>query len=499
MSWGIDFRGSSGFVTDPAGTTYCLGDAYPTTRGGLTFGWETITFVNPLDRDNTVDARLAGINYVLNNVTPQTFRVDLPDGAGTRDIRLALGDVPSGQSVQYAELLDNASTIATINDTDGTAAGHFDDANVSDFTAAAWPGGNTARTIATASSILKIRIGANNGTGNATTLAYLLVGDVVVVATETVVVLYPVAATGLVVLTDPTAPALITVAAVVAAASEDASDSSGTERIGGTVAAGTEDVGDSSVAERSSVTSAAGTEDGTSATVAERFSLAVASGTEDATAVTGAERGAGAIGAGSETASAATADERLTITADAGSETSGESTDTEDVTVAVDAGSESFADAVVSSAVPGTITASVDAGSETSADASLALTPPTTTRGHGGQGKTYYADHWKGPTHRITTRVDATSETGTHATLASRRIVISSRIAARSRTSADAVCSMRLPPSVVSSSSETAVDMAAEISTRMTEADRIRMDDDLVMFLYAAYEDELADADMELV
>lgn len=36
---GFDFRATSTFVTDPANCTYVIDDLYPTTRGGVTFGW----------------------------------------------------------------------------------------------------------------------------------------------------------------------------------------------------------------------------------------------------------------------------------------------------------------------------------------------------------------------------------------------------------------------------------------------------------------------------
>jgi hypothetical protein len=146
-SWdkGINFRASSGYVTDGANFTYSLGVAHPETRNGVTFGWE-ISGVPVANRSTSYDVRLAGIAYESNDGSHQrAFRVDLPT-AGTYAIRLALGDATSGQGYQYAQFRDDTTAFATIADTDGTAAANFDDATGTGYSAAAWPGSNTAIT-----------------------------------------------------------------------------------------------------------------------------------------------------------------------------------------------------------------------------------------------------------------------------------------------------------------------------------------------------------------
>jgi len=89
-SWGFNFRGTAGHVTDGAGDVYVVpGDYYPTTRAGVTFGVfraET-AYAN---RSTTSDPRLAGIMYNVYG-SGDHFRVDLP-APGTYHFRLAMGD-----------------------------------------------------------------------------------------------------------------------------------------------------------------------------------------------------------------------------------------------------------------------------------------------------------------------------------------------------------------------------------------------------------------------
>ncbi len=156
---GINFRASSGFVTDGTNETYCLGgsDAYPTARGGFTFGWVT-SFTDVRDRNAGVDRRLAGINFC-----PQIgdyFRLDLPS-TGNYDIHLALGDDSGGNPVEW-KLQDTTTLLATYTGTPGS--GNFQDASGATLSAANWPGSEAPlanKTFATT----QVRLVAN-GTGN---------------------------------------------------------------------------------------------------------------------------------------------------------------------------------------------------------------------------------------------------------------------------------------------------------------------------------------------
>jgi hypothetical protein len=64
--------------------------AYPATMNGVTYGWVDNTTVQGRDRDDSLDPRLAEINFVSNG-SPATFYVDLPS-AGTYNLSLAMGD-----------------------------------------------------------------------------------------------------------------------------------------------------------------------------------------------------------------------------------------------------------------------------------------------------------------------------------------------------------------------------------------------------------------------
>jgi hypothetical protein len=172
----INFRQSSGYVTDGAGQTYCTtADTYPTTRGGYTFGWESGTISADRDRDNTLDPRLAGINFRTNDGTTATFRVDLPS-TGSYVVTLALGDATSDQFYQYALLKDGTSTFATIDDTNGTTAQQFDDATgVTRTSAANWVSGNATLTQTFSSTIFRVQIGSPVSQTNSTAFAHVAI------------------------------------------------------------------------------------------------------------------------------------------------------------------------------------------------------------------------------------------------------------------------------------------------------------------------------------
>lgn len=169
---GINFRGSSGFVTDPANCTYCAIDMYPTTRGGVTFGWLSVSNVAAADRSAAVDARLAGINYVSNSsASPMTCRVDLPS-AGTYAINLAIGDQAAASHPQYVQLKDGATSLFTMSGV--TSAGNsFRDASGAQWSAAAWPGSNVSATITMAGTNLSIIVGSATSQSDASVLAHI--------------------------------------------------------------------------------------------------------------------------------------------------------------------------------------------------------------------------------------------------------------------------------------------------------------------------------------
>lgn len=156
---GFNFRGSSGYVTDGADEVYVLStDTYPTTRGGVTFGWESGSPIQ-VNRDSGLDPRLAGINACFSTA-PETFRIDLPN-TGTYDIRLAIGDASSGQPSQNWRVKDGTTQLLTVTGT--ITSGSFRDATATEYTGANWPANNTASQQAFATTIFRIETAAFAG------------------------------------------------------------------------------------------------------------------------------------------------------------------------------------------------------------------------------------------------------------------------------------------------------------------------------------------------
>ena len=87
MPLGVNFRATSGYVTDPTGfvaqTDFTL---YTPSRG---YGYVVAPTGGVRDRNNTLDPQIAGIHYGSN---AYSFRVDLPNGAGRYRVRSAHAD-----------------------------------------------------------------------------------------------------------------------------------------------------------------------------------------------------------------------------------------------------------------------------------------------------------------------------------------------------------------------------------------------------------------------
>ena len=118
-SWtviGINFRATSGYVTDGTDETYCLGqdDPYPVSRGGATFGWVTTYGDMKRDRNSSLDRRLAGQNQNPNSGSQIEFQLDL-DPAYTYTVRVALGDASSNQGYTYAQVKDGSNVRFTVD------------------------------------------------------------------------------------------------------------------------------------------------------------------------------------------------------------------------------------------------------------------------------------------------------------------------------------------------------------------------------------------------
>lgn len=120
---GINFRATAGFETDGAGQTHCLGEAYPITRAGKTFGFSTSLTANSRDRVSTFPPELAGVVFRSNAAGVVSFRFDLPEGPGNYLMRLAFGDAGSEQEIR-ATVRDGVggTVLLNVNGTSGAAS-----------------------------------------------------------------------------------------------------------------------------------------------------------------------------------------------------------------------------------------------------------------------------------------------------------------------------------------------------------------------------------------
>lgn len=145
---GWNFRGTAGYVTDGTNQTYEIAvndtnsGAYPITRNGVTFGWDTSTSQGA-DRSNVIDVRLAGDNHDGAS-KDGVFRVDLP---ATGDYLITIADgTKAGYSATSPSTLtikDNTTALITLGP-HTIAAGQFYDAADALYDSTSWPGSNTA-------------------------------------------------------------------------------------------------------------------------------------------------------------------------------------------------------------------------------------------------------------------------------------------------------------------------------------------------------------------
>jgi hypothetical protein len=170
---GINFRASSGYVTDGTGETYSLSEAYPTTRSGKTFGFDVDINANSRDRSNGIDRRLAGGAQKNNSAGLFKFYFDLPEGAGTYDVRLALGDNDNAQTHRCViRDGDGGAALATINAGTGTAE-WLDATGVLRTSAANWASNNAAAQLAFTGTQMVLDLGNHAGGTNATFIAHV--------------------------------------------------------------------------------------------------------------------------------------------------------------------------------------------------------------------------------------------------------------------------------------------------------------------------------------
>ena len=161
----LNFRDTLAFVTDGTGETGVEdGDNYPTTRDSITFGLDSGTNVQERDRSSGVDAKFAGIWENNTSFNPAVIRVDLPN-TGTYDVRGAFGDTSFSTTELYISFQDNTTEFATITEATGPAENEYYDASGVLRTEANWVANNAAIQRVFTSTILRVRLGRDDGGG----------------------------------------------------------------------------------------------------------------------------------------------------------------------------------------------------------------------------------------------------------------------------------------------------------------------------------------------
>jgi hypothetical protein len=166
----IAFRASPIFPSggDPVGVTYCVADAYLTTRGGYPFGWSAGNSVAGRDRDASLGNH-SGMNFT--GVAGDYFQIDLP-GTGSTAIHAAFGDASSDNCVNWT-FKDTTTTIASVSG--DVFGGTFTDAsNVNRASAAAWNSDEVPITYTASTTALRIYANAPSG-GRNNVIAFLRV------------------------------------------------------------------------------------------------------------------------------------------------------------------------------------------------------------------------------------------------------------------------------------------------------------------------------------
>lgn len=181
-TFGVDFRTTAGFVTDPTDYTYCLGESYPVTRGGITFGWGGnsggILLVDKRDRNNGIDPRLAGINFVVGSgVGGGSLSYFQLDKTGAATVRLACGDADNAQTVDFA-IADSAGNKFTGSGATSAGGEFWDASGVIRTTPADWVTNNAASAQYTFADYLRYNITdtVNLNVGEIATLVFIEAG-----------------------------------------------------------------------------------------------------------------------------------------------------------------------------------------------------------------------------------------------------------------------------------------------------------------------------------
>ena len=154
----INFRNTSGFVTDGTNETYSLGEAFPTTRAGVTFGFDYAIPSSTADRSNTNDPRYAGA-VIENGVG---FTITLP-ASGVYKVNVVIGDPFGFSTTNQFTIYDNTTSLLASGAL-ATTTDVYDINQTSYASFAAYLAGTTPMSLTFSSTTFKLILdGASNG------------------------------------------------------------------------------------------------------------------------------------------------------------------------------------------------------------------------------------------------------------------------------------------------------------------------------------------------
>lgn len=180
-SIGLDFRGSSPFVSDPPGHFFVQGDFWapnwPITLGTVNTGWYVNPGVEAQNESAAVDARLAGYHEPKDASYVCDFRVDWTPGV--INFRMASGNPVWPTGDHYIQLLDGATNLGLIINIGMISAGHFiDAAGVDHASAAAWVANNSPIQVTLPTGVFYIRTGRGPSATGKSSINHIYIEDV---------------------------------------------------------------------------------------------------------------------------------------------------------------------------------------------------------------------------------------------------------------------------------------------------------------------------------
>lgn len=108
----LNFRATSGYVTDSANQYFADKVSYPNTVGPFIHGWSTNSSVTAADRSNVVDPRLAGEHHTTSNVFE---KIDLPEDKGVYRLKIGAGRLGTALSNVAISVTEGGTSFGTGN------------------------------------------------------------------------------------------------------------------------------------------------------------------------------------------------------------------------------------------------------------------------------------------------------------------------------------------------------------------------------------------------